>query len=293
MNRSRGANAAGIAAVLSWGTLAVLGKLAEAADPRFVLAICFAIAALIGTAICLATKRRLRPQMHRRNVLFAGLLAAYHLAYFTSFSHAPALHVSLVNYLWPAILILLGNVFFRLDSGWPGYAGALLGFAGVSVLILGDAHTNYAWHDAAGYLMAFCGAFLWALYSNLRRSDRSDPVASMTFICMAASALCVLATLVDGAALTTPDWKEVLTIVLLGVGPAGGAFFLWDVGMKRGNAAALAIFSYSAPVISTVLMVLAGFGEARWNVALAAMMIAAGGAAVALRDRMRADRPRT
>ena len=293
MNLSRSGNAAGIAAVLSWGTLAVLGKLAETADPRFVLAICFAIAALIGAPICLLTKRRLRPQMHRRNVLFAGLLAAYHLVYFTSFSHAPALHVSLVNYLWPAILILLGNLFFRLDSGWPGYAGALLGFAGVSVLILGDAQTNYAWHDTAGYLMAFCGAFLWALYSNLRRSDRSDPVASMTFICMAASALCMLATLADSAALATPDWKETVTIVLLGIGPAGGAFFLWDLGMKRGNAAALAIFSYSAPIISTILMVLVGFGEARWNVALAAMMIAAGGAVVSLRDRMRADRPKS
>ena len=124
MNRSRDGNAADVAAVLSWGTLAVLGKFAETADPRFVLALSFAIAALIGTVICLVTKRRLRPQMQKRNILFAGLLAAYHLVHFTSFSHAPALHVSLINYLWPALLILLGNLLFRLDSGWPGYAGA-------------------------------------------------------------------------------------------------------------------------------------------------------------------------
>ncbi len=289
MNRSRDGNAAGVAAVLSWGTLAVLGKFAETADPRFVLALSFAIAALIGAAICLVTKRRIRPQMQKRNILFAGLLAAYHLVYFTSFSHAPALHASLINYLWPALLILLGNLLFRLDSGWPGYAGAGLGFAGVSFLMLRDAHTNYDSNVLAGYLMAFCGAFLWALYSNLRRVDRADPVASMTLICMASSALCMLAAAADGTALETPDWKEIVTIVLLGLGPAGSAFFLWDLGMKRGNVAALSIFSYSAPIISTILMVLVGFGEARWNVALAAFLIAAGGAVVGLRDRTRAD----
>ena len=292
MNRSRSGNAAGVAAVLGSGTLAVLGKFAETADPRFVLALCFTIAALIGAAICLVTKRRLRPQMQKRNILFAGLLAAYHLVYFTSFSHAPALHVSLINYLWPALLILLGNLFFRLDSGWPGYAGAVLGFAGVAVLMLGDAHTNYDSNALAGYLMAFCGALLWALYSNLRRLDRADPVASMTLICMASAALCMLAAVADSAALATPDLKEIITIVLLGLGPAGGAFFLWDLGMKRGNAAALAIFSYSAPIVSTMLMVLVGFGEAQWNVALAVLLIAAGGAVFGLRDRMRADRPR-
>ena len=156
--------------------------------------------------------------------------------------------------------------------------------------MLGDAHTNYDSNVIAGYLMALCGAFLWALYSNLRRLDRADPVASMTLICMAPSAFCMLAAAADGAALETPDWNEIVTIVLLGLGPAGSAFFLWDLGMKRGNVAALAIFSYSAPIISTILMVLVGFGEARWNVALAAFLIAAGGAVVGLRDRTRAYR---
>lgn len=285
MNASLHGNAAGVAAVLSWGTLGVLGKFAETADPRVVLALCFAIAAMIGMAICLITKRPLRPHMQMGNLLFAGLLTAYHLIYFASFSYAPALHVSLINYLWPALLILLGNLFFRLDSGWPGYAGAALGFSGVAVLMLGDVRTRYDIDAIAGYLMAFCGALLWALFSNLRRSDRADPVPSMTLICMVSSALCMATASIGGTAFAMPNWKEIFTIVLLGLGPAGGAFFLWDLGMKRGNAAALAIFGYSAPVVSTILMILAGLGDARWNVAVAALLIAAGGAIVGLRDR--------
>ena len=44
----------------------------------------------------------------------------------------------------------------------------------------------------------------------------------------------------------TPNWKEIVTIVLLGLGPAGGAFFLRGLGMRRGNAATHGIFSISA-----------------------------------------------
>jgi drug/metabolite transporter (DMT)-like permease len=91
------ANAAGLGAIVSWGTLGVLGKLAEGADTRLVFASCFAIAGLIGVTICLAKGRSPTLHLSKRNVLFAGLLSAYHLVYFVSFSYAPALHVSLIN----------------------------------------------------------------------------------------------------------------------------------------------------------------------------------------------------
>jgi len=117
------ANAAGLGAIFSWGTLGVLGNLSEVTDTRLVFAACFAIASLIRIAICLATRRSLASQVGGHNVLFAVLLSAYHLMYFASFSYAPALHVSLINYLWPVLLILFGNLFFRLNSGWQGYAG--------------------------------------------------------------------------------------------------------------------------------------------------------------------------
>lgn len=276
------ANAAGLGAILSWGTLGVLGKLSEATDTRLVFAACFAIAGLVGVVICLATGRSLAPQMSRRNVLFALLLSAYHLIYFASFSLAPALHVSLINYLWPALLILFGNLFFRLNSGWQGYAGVGLGFCGIVVLLLGGAQAGHSVDKVSGYVMALVGAALWAFFSNLRRTDTGDPIASMTVICALSAALCAVSIFIGSGAVGISNPDELIIIILLGLGPAGGAFFLWDMGMKRGNAAALAVFGYSAPILSTIFMVLAGFAEARWNTAVAALLIAAGGAVVSL-----------
>lgn len=277
MNGSWYGNAAGVAAVLSWGALGVFGKITEAVDPRLVFAICFGIGAIIGGAVCVSTGRPLRTQLNRRNLAFAGLISAFHLLFFLSFRYAPALQVMLINYLWPALIIILGNLFFRLNSGWPGYAGAACGLAGVAVLLGADMQAAFQADAIVGYLLALSGAFVWAIYCNKRRTDRDDPIASTTAICMMSSLICAVSVLVGSPQLSMPGMVDVIAIFLLGLGPAGGAFFLWDVGMKRGNAAALAIFGYTAPLMSTVLMIAMGYGVASWNVLACALLIATGG----------------
>ena len=42
-----------------------------------------------------------------------------------------------------------------------------------------------------------------------------------------------------------------LAIVALGIGPVGIAFFVWDIGMKRGDIRVLGAASYATPVLST------------------------------------------
>lgn len=125
----------GALAILSWGTLGALGALSASLPPHLVLACCFAIAAGMGLAICRATGRSAIRLLNWRVMMFAGLLAAYHLVYLEAFHHAAPIPVSLINYLWPACMIIFGNLFFHLHSGMSGYLGATLGFVGVLVLI--------------------------------------------------------------------------------------------------------------------------------------------------------------
>jgi drug/metabolite transporter (DMT)-like permease len=56
----------------------------------------------------------------------------------------------------------------------------------------------------------------------------------------------------------------------------GLAFLCWDIGMKRGDMAFLGVASYAAPVLSTVILVLAGYAEAGWALALACALIVVG-----------------
>ena len=76
---------------------------------------------------------------------------------------------------------------------------------------------------------------------------------------------------------TTLGW---LSVIGLGVGPVGIAFFVWDVGVKKGDIQLLGVASYAAPVLSTLALVVAGIAPPTWTLLLAAALIT-GGAALA------------
>jgi drug/metabolite transporter (DMT)-like permease len=62
-------------------------------------------------------------------------------------------------------------------------------------------------------------------------------------------------------------------MALLGLGPLGGAFFLWDAALKRGDAQQIGVLSFLTPLLSTlVLLVMRGESPSA-SVVLAAVMI--------------------
>ena len=269
----------GALAILSWGTLGALGAYSASLPPYLVLPLCFGIAAGLGLVICAAMGKAPASRLAYGVWMFAALLAAYHLAYLEAIHHAAPIPVSLINYLWPACLIILGNAFFKLSSGWRGYFGAALGFLGVAVLIGGNGIRLQS-SEAVGYALAFLGAVLWALFSNLRRVEVRDSAASLTTICAGASVVCGVLWVAHGATWAALDTYDILIVLGLGLGPAGGAFFLWDLGMRHGQAAFLSVLGYSAPVFSTLLMLLLGMGTASWQLIAAIGVITLGGTIV-------------
>jgi drug/metabolite transporter (DMT)-like permease len=73
---------------------------------------------------------------------------------------------------------------------------------------------------------------------------------------------------------TTLQW---LSVIALGVGPVGAAFYAWDIGMKRGDIRVLGAASYATPLLSTAFLILAGFAKPSANIEIAAVLIAGGG----------------
>ena len=69
----------------------------------------------------------------------------------------------------------------------------------------------------------------------------------------------------------------------MGFGPVGLAFYLWDVGMKKGDIKALGAASYLTPILSTGLLVIAGGGHATLTLAFACALVV-GGAVLASKD---------
>lgn len=72
-------------------------------------------------------------------------------------------------------------------------------------------------------------------------------------------------------------------VIGLGLGPVGLAFYVWDVGVKHGDIQVLGAASYATPLLSTGLLVLAGYAQYS-NVLLVACLLVTAGAVVAASD---------
>jgi drug/metabolite transporter (DMT)-like permease len=85
------------------------------------------------------------------------------------------------------------------------------------------------------------------------------------------------------AALSLTDWGLVLA---LGFGPLGGAFYLWDAALKRGDPRQIGILSFLTPLLSTLALLWVRAEMPSASIVAAAAMIV--GAAV-MGSRARAD----
>ncbi len=153
------------------------------------------------------------------------------------------------------------------------------------VLIAGRGSLDARAEYFPGYLCAFACAFVWAGYSVLSRRFGGVPTDAVAGFCLATSALSLACHLAFERTLwpqTTTQW---LAVLALGLGPVGAAFYVWDIGVKRGDIRLLGVASYAAPVLSTLILVAAGYAEPTLTLALSCALIAAGALVATLTPR--------
>lgn len=254
----------GFIAILMWGFLAVFSTFTQTVPPFLLLFYCFSIAFLLLLIKRLLLKQPLwsLPAIGvKQYAVNVGGLFGFHFCYFMAIRYAPAVEVSLIGYLWP---LLLGIFVAQQGTRLRACAGGIIGFAGSATLILGGSGSTLPEETTAvsnthylGYLLAFICALVWSGYSwYLSKTDSS--VDDIGWVALVSALLAFVAHLM----FETPQWQTdsitVLNIVLLGLGPVGGAFYLWDIGMKRGNRTLLASLSFGTPVLSTLALYVFG-----------------------------------
>ena len=275
------ANLVALGAIALWATLAALG-VSLAHVPPFLLT---GLALLVGSLIALPLSRfDLRQWRVPPATLALGVygLFGFHFLLFIALRHAPPVEANLVNYLWPLGIVVMAPLFL------PGTTltrvhvlAAVVGFVGAAIAIAGGRELSgaFAW----GYLPALASAFIWASYSLMTRRVAAFPTAAIGLFGVVSGVLSLLCHVLLEPA-TSLTAKDVLLIGLMGLGPLGAAFFLWDAALKRGDARQIGVLSFLTPLLSTVLL-LAVRGEAPgWPVAVAAVLIV-GAAVVGTRAR--------
>lgn len=282
----------GFIAVLLWATLALFTTATGAVPPFLLLSLTFGIAFVVSLLRWLWLARRSREQFRRMFrqawpvwLLGIGGLFGYHALYFTALDHAPPVEASLIAYLWPLLIVLMSALLPGERLHWTHLAGGALGLVGAVLLVMQKAGGDVSFEAqyVIGYLAALGCAFTWSAYSVMSRRFGQAPTDLVGAFCGATAVLGVIAHSLTEQTVWPADLWEWAAIVALGLGPVGLAFFVWDYGVKRGDIKALGACSYASPLLSTVLLILAGKAEATATVMLACLLIV-GGAVIASRD---------
>ena len=276
------ANLYALGAIALWASLAALG-VSLAHVPPFLLT---GLGLLVGSLIALPLSRfDWRRWCVPASTLALGVygLFGFHFLLFIALRHAPPVQANLVNYLWPLGIVVLAPLFLPGVRLAPRHiAAALVGFAGAALAILGASQgTEATW--AWGYLPALGSAFIWASYSLLTKRVAAFPTAAIGSFAAVSGALSLLchALLEPTVALSL---RDIALIAALGLGPLGGAFFLWDAALKRGDARQIGVLSFLTPLLSTLTLLALRGERPSLSVLLAAAMIV-GAAVVATRSK--------
>jgi len=264
-----------------WSSLAYLGAGLTHVPPLLLVGISLSIGGLLGAF----RFRSWRVPLFTFAIGVTGIFG-YHLLLFLAFQLAPAIEANLLNYLWPLLIVLLAPLWL------PGYhlkphhsAGALLGLAGASLILTGG-RFQLDRANLPGYLCAAVAAFIWASYSLLTKRVPAFPSSAVGGFCLFSGLLAIALHFTLGPGVQTAviwgrtDW---LRLALLGIGPMGGAFYLWDAAMKRGDPRVVGSLAYLTPLLSTLLLILLD-GRDLSATSAAAMVLIIVGAAVGSGD---------
>jgi drug/metabolite transporter (DMT)-like permease len=174
--------------------------------------------------------------------------------------------------------VLLSPLLLRGATLGPKHVGgALLAFAGAALLVTGG-RFGFARANATGYLLAIAAAVIWSTYSLMTKRLGNFPTSAIATFCLASGALSLLSHVLFERRYV-PSLSDLPYLLLIGIGPMGLAFYLWDRALKEGDPRVIGTLAYLTPLLSTLLITVTGFGHLTAHAAIAMVMIV-GGAAI-------------
>ena len=265
-----------LGAIILWASLATLATLLSEIPPFLLTGIGLVIGSLISIPL---SGFKLSAWKIPPRTLLVGVygLFGYHLMLFIALQTAPAVEANLVNYLWPLLIVVLSPLFTKsLKLGLRAVIAAILGFVGAALAITSSGTTATGAGFEVGYLFALAAAIIWATYSLTTTKLPAFPTSAIGLFGLVSGVLAIAAhfLLEEPAVISSSDW---VLLVILGLGPLGGAFYFWDAALKIGDPRRIGLLAFLTPLLSTTLLLVVSGRELSVQL-LAATALIVGGA---------------
>ena len=248
-------------AVLLWSTVATVFKLTlRHVDFIHLLLISSWTAFLALLLVMIAQgKVSLLRRLTVRELLYSAGLGAlnpyvYYLVLFKAYSLIPAQEALALNYTWPVVLVLFSVPLLGQRIGPGSVAAILVSFSGVVLIATrGDLGTLGVSHPF-GASLALGSSLVWALFWIFNLRDRRDPVLKL-FLSFGFGSLFILATVLLGEGIRTPNWPGFLGGIYSGLFEMGLTFLLWLKALELARTTArVSNLVFLSPFLSLVLI---------------------------------------
>ncbi|MCK4087294.1 aromatic amino acid DMT transporter YddG [Acinetobacter radioresistens] len=254
----------GFSAILQWSSIVgLLKKVSANIGADLAVLFMYSLSAVLLFALFRIPNLKIIP----RKYLFGA--TALFVVYEICFSYAIALaqnaqqaiEISLVNYLWPSMTILMLILFKELNFNKWVILGLGISLAGVFYIQTGNgaidlaAVISHMQSNPLSYGLAFVGASLWSLYCVMTKkySQGHNPI-SLFFI--ATSLVLWLKMLVlhpeQFVHIVQIDATTLMYMLMVST-VTGLGYAAWNIGINRGNITMLVTLSYFSPIFSSIM----------------------------------------
>ena len=248
----------GVISILLWSTMVgLIRNVSENFGPVGGAALVYTLGATILVLVMGLPKISHFPKRYLLwgTLLFVSYEICFVLALGLANSRQQAIELGMVNYLWPSFTIALAVTFNRQRFTLLLAIGLVLAFLGLIWVISGDQPLSVDTiisnirRNPLCYFLAFIGAILWSLYSNVTKRISGGNNGMVLFFIFTALGLWGLYFFEEPS--TFNATFESVSLLLLASMATGGANALWTYAVIKGNVAFLGTLSYFTPVIST------------------------------------------
>ena len=258
----RAATLVGFAAVLFWSLFIGLMRLVTQSFGSFLgVALIYTMVSALMWAV--RKPAALSTYSPRYLLIAGGLFVATEVltsqAVGLSRTPAQAIEVSVVNYLWPTLIVVLSVLAHRTRR--PSaliVPGAIIATAGVASVVGGDAGLSLSsiigniasW--PVPYALALADAIAWSCYSVFSPGlSKGQDGLTLFFTAVAA---CMWALYIAAGYPMPPGDITACGVLALfaSAGVIAAGYSCWNIGIEQGDIGALSIASYATPVLSSM-----------------------------------------
>ena len=249
----------GVIAILLWSAVtALIRDLSELFSPIGGAALMYTVSAIFLMSVMGIPRIKHYPK--RYLFIGGGLFVTYEVCLALSLGMANSRHqameMAIINYLWPALTVLLSVVLSNKKINILVYPSILLAFTGVAWCISGDQGISVSTlmsnisDNPLTYFMAFSAAIIWAIYCVVTQNISNGKNAITLFFSATAITLWVqyIFSTEPSLQFTLPS---TLTLLLSGI-VIGAGYALWNQALIGADMILLGTLSYFTPVFSTL-----------------------------------------